>query len=90
MDTKLLMTGDPNTDLVTLIENHFGEYTDRVLAQWADTFWSLLDQYGAQGAFQAIVAHEDPSNKYILAVEDQTFELILAEEDPTEKKPTNL
>ena len=62
MDTEVLMTGDPNTDLVTLIENHFGDYTDSILAQWANTFWSLLDQFGAQGAFEFIVAYQDPTN----------------------------
>ena len=53
---------DPAMDLVTLIENHFGEYTDRVLAQWADTFYSLIDQFGAQGAFEFILAYQDPTN----------------------------
>jgi len=77
------LVGDPNTDLVTLIENHFDKQTDRILAKWSNTFWSLLDQYGAQGAFETILAHEDPTNKSILAVEDRTYELILAEEDPT-------
>ena len=56
------LCGDPNTDLVTLLENHFGELTDKVLNVWANTFWSLLDQYGAQGAFEFILAYRDPTN----------------------------
>ena len=80
------MTGDPNTDLVTLIENHFGEYADRILAQWANTFWSLLDQFGAMGAFLTILAYENPTNKFILGMEDRTFESILESEDPTNQK----
>lgn len=56
------LCGDPNTDLVTLIENHFGEFAHKILTTWANTFWSLLDQYGAQGAFEFILNSETPSN----------------------------
>lgn len=55
------LCGDANTDLVTLIENHFGEFADHVMSIWANTFWSLIDQYGAQGAFEFILAYQDPT-----------------------------
>jgi hypothetical protein len=29
------LCGDPNTDLVTLIENHFGEFAHKILTTWA-------------------------------------------------------
>jgi len=55
------LTGnDSYQDLITLIENHYGDWAYRVLDRFtAQALWSLADEHGAHNALEFIQSQED-------------------------------
>ena len=55
------LTGEsPYKDLVTLIENHYGDWAFRVLDRYtAQALWSLADEFGAHNALEFIQSQND-------------------------------
>jgi hypothetical protein len=55
------LTGtDEYADLITLIENHYGDWAYRVLDRFtAQALWSLADEHGAHNALEFIEGQED-------------------------------
>ena len=57
------LTGtDEYADLITLIENHYGDWAYRVLDRYtAQALWSLADEHGAHNALEFIQGQDDPT-----------------------------
>ena len=57
------LTGtDEYADLITLIENHYGDWAYRVLDRYtAQALWSLADEHGAHNALELIQGQDDPT-----------------------------
>ena len=58
-DRKLTGT-DAYADLITLIENHYGDWAYKVLDRYTvQALWSLADEYGAHNALEFIQSQDD-------------------------------
>jgi hypothetical protein len=57
------LTGtDEYADLITLIENHYGDWAYRVLDRYtAQALWSMADEHGAHNALELIQGQDDPT-----------------------------
>ena len=55
------LTGtDAYADLITLIENHYGDWAYRILDRYTvQALWSLADEYGAHNALEFIESQND-------------------------------
>jgi hypothetical protein len=55
------LTGtDAYADLITLIENHYGDWAHRVLDRFtAQALWSLADEHGAHNALEFIQGQDN-------------------------------
>lgn len=55
------LTGnDSYQDLITLIENYYGDWAYRILDRYtAQALWSLADEHGAHNALEFIQSQED-------------------------------
>ena len=55
------LTGtDAYADLITLIENHYGDWAYKVLDRYTvQALWSLADEYGAHNALEFIQSQDD-------------------------------
>lgn len=51
---------DAYADLITLIENHYGDWAYKVLDRYTvQALWSLADEYGAHNALEFIQSQDD-------------------------------
>jgi hypothetical protein len=53
---------DEYANLITLIENQYGDWAYRVLDRYtAQALWSLADEHGAHNALELIQGQDDPT-----------------------------
>jgi hypothetical protein len=57
------LTGtDEYANLITLIENQYGDWAYRILDRYtAQALWSLADEHGAHNALELIQGQDDPT-----------------------------
>ena len=57
-----LTNTDSYQDLITLIENQYGDWAYRVLDRYtAQALWSMADEHGAHNALELIQGQDDPT-----------------------------